>query len=142
MRMNYKMPNRIKNLCTKEFLIVFKKELMKVFDFITEDSTAWSDYFHVESTGGFYTALENACNNHPYRHMGIGIWRYARSLDWYDGDLFDDELINLMVKHNIIKAGSVEDYESGYDDYYKNTECETIYIKDISGGKVYRREYK
>lgn len=141
MRPNYKIPNRIKNLCTKDFLTIFKKELMQTFDFLTEDSTAWSDYFHLESTCGFYTALENACNNHPYKHMGTGIWRYANSLDWYDGDLFDDELINLMVKYGVIKEGSVEDYESSYDEYYENAEYEMIYIRDVSGGKAYRREY-
>lgn len=142
MRENYKIPNRIKNLCTSKFLFIFKEELMKVFNTITDDSTAWSDYFHIESTCGFYRALENACNRHPYPHMGIGIWRYARSLDWYNGDLFDDELVNLMVNQGIIKDGSAEEYEDGYDEYYKDAEYEMIYIKDVSGGKAYRREYK
>ena len=142
MTKNYKIPNRIKNLCTEEFLEIFKQELMKVFDCLDDESTAWSHYFHIESTCGFYDALKIACEKHPYQHMGVGIWRYARSLDWYDGDLFDDELINLMVKYGVIKNGSLEEYESVYEEFYKDKDCDLEYICDVSGGKAYRKCYK
>ena len=113
MNQNYKIPNRIKNLCTKEFLILFKQELINKFKYLTEDSSYWSDYCYVTSTYGFQEALENACVKHPYSHMGKGIMNYVETLDWYDYDIFCDDLVMLMVKCGVIEKGFLdEDDES------------------------------
>ena len=113
MNQNYKIPNRIKNLCTEEFLTLFKQELINKFTYLTEDSTYWSDYCYVTSTYGFQEALENACERHPYLHMGKGIMNYVETLDWYDYDIFCDDLVMLMVKCGVIEKGFLdEDDES------------------------------
>ena len=108
MNQNYKIPNRIKNLCTEEFLMVFKQELINKFKYLTEDSTYWSDYCYVTSTCGFQEALENACVKHPYNHMGKGVMNYVKTLDYYDYDIFCNDLVMLMVKCGVIEKGFLD----------------------------------
>ena len=105
MNQNYKIPNRIKNLCTEEFLTLFKQELINKFKYLTEDSTYWSDYCYVTSTYGFQEALKNACEKHPYSHMGKSIMNYVETLDCYDYDIFCNDLVMLMIKCGIIEKG-------------------------------------
>ena len=113
MNQNYKIPNRIKNLSIEEFLMVFKQELINKFKYLTEDSTYWSDYCYVTSTCGFQEALENACEKHPYSHMGKSIMNYVETLDCYDYDIFCNDLAMLMVECGVIEKGFLdEDNES------------------------------
>lgn len=115
---NYKkLPNRKKAILTNEFLITFKRELINIFakndirqdreplDY--ENGTYWSFYQAVESTCGFYEALENACKKH---NITKAIYEYSKNMNWYESDTFDSNLTELMVKRGIIKEGKIEDY--------------------------------
>ncbi|MGL5329953.1 MAG: hypothetical protein ACRDD7_11840 [Peptostreptococcaceae bacterium] len=141
MKDNYKIPSRISRLMTKEFLHIFKSKLDEVFQ-LEPDATAWSCYYHLESTGGWYDAFNYACDNHPSPHLGVGIKRYYNTLDWYDGDIFDDELAELMVKKGVIKKGEIPDY--GFDDMsYLEEWLDYIWEFDRrgSGCKIYKKKY-
>jgi AAA15 family ATPase/GTPase len=111
----YKIPNRKKKLLTKEFLQTFKNELDKVFH--EDDNEAdlskrnyINAYQHIESTSGFEKALQIACEKH---NLTKAIYDYQNKLQWYDSDLFDGELMDIMLEKSIIEEGSPS--ESWYD---------------------------
>jgi len=101
-RFSYKIPNRIKALMSDQFLKDFKLELHKIFP-ISDDATYWSDYSHVATTFGWNQAFNKACEKHGSN--GVGLQRYYNKLPWYDSDLFDDEMLLIMVKKRLIKEG-------------------------------------
>jgi len=119
-KFDYKLPKRKKNLMTKEFLQTFKEELDNVFnkDNYPEVRNYWNFYFHMEGTCGFYEALKSACIKH---NLTKAIYEYVCKMPYYDGDLFDDELVWLMVERGIIKEGDVSET---FDDniYYENND--------------------
>ena len=108
---NYKMPNRKKWLLTDEFLKTFKSEMDVIFK-LDDGATMWNSYLHLTSTGGFYEALKTACEKH---NITKAIYEYACKLPWYHSDIFDDELVEIMVERGIIPEGSLDCI---YDDEY------------------------
>lgn len=116
---DYKIPKRKKNLMTKEFLQTFKDEIDNVFSGENypevKQRNYWNFYFNLENTGGFYEALKLACKKY---NLVKAIYMYACKMPWHDSDLFDDELVSLMIKHGIIEEGKIEDYGEEYD--YEN----------------------
>ena len=46
---------------------------------------------------------------HPYVHMGKGVMNYVETLDWYDYDIFCDDLVTLMIKCGIIAEGILDE---------------------------------
>lgn len=96
----YRFPNRKLKLLTDEFLTSFRDELDKVFN--SAGSTYKEFYIHMGGTGGFYDALKEASIKHNVKKA---IYDYACYLPWYQSDLLDDELMQLMVNRGIIKEG-------------------------------------
>ncbi len=107
---NYKLPKRKRNLITKEFLQTFKQELDNIFnkdEYVPiEKRNYWNTYQLLESTGGFYEALKSACIKH---NLTKAIYKYSSKMPWYDSDIFDDELLLLMVERGVIEEGSVDE---------------------------------
>jgi len=116
------LPNRKKKLLTKEFLQTFKEELIKVFsendkrnnrNIDYENETYYGFYGEVESTGGFYKALKNACEKY---NLTKAIYQYAQKMPWYDSDIFDDDLVLQMVEKGVIKEKCDNDFIADYDE--------------------------
>jgi hypothetical protein len=119
---DYKLPKRKKNLITKEFLQTFKQELDDVFNDKpkVKQCNYWNFYTHIENTSGFYKALLNTCEKH---NLTKAIYIYACKLHWYDSDMFDSELVLLMVKYGVIEEGNISEL---YYDYENDKDYELI----------------
>lgn len=102
----YKIPKRKKWLFTDEFLQSFKDEIDLIYK-LDETATMWNTYLHITSTTGFYKALEIASRKH---NITKAIYEYACKLPWYNSDVFDGELVEIMVQRKIISEGSLDDY--------------------------------
>jgi len=121
------LPNRKRNLLTKEFLQTFKKELIKIdtehnekydrppLDY--EKETYYSFYGQVAGNGLFYEALRNACEKH---NLIKAIYNYAQKLPWYDSDCFDDDIVVEMMNKGLIEKDT---------DYYKAEYDESAYMQ-------------
>ncbi|MFY8262962.1 hypothetical protein ACOT7R_08700 [Clostridium perfringens] len=129
------LPNRKKKLLTKEFLTDFRDELIRLdrednakcgnireMDYEREDYTTFCG--QIEGSRLFYKALKNACKKH---NLTKAIYEYAKKMEWYDSDYFDDDLVLEMVHKGVIEydAGYLkelmesEDYDEEDDDTYK-----------------------
>lgn len=107
-RYTYKMPNRKKWLLTPAFLEDFRAELDKIYP-PPENKKAnyWNHYVGQESTGGFYQALSITSKKH---NVTKAIYEYALDLPWYESDLFDYQLVILMIERGAIEEGDIEEY--------------------------------
>ena len=94
----YKIPQEIKEKFTKEFMADFLINLAQVFNL--KEPISYSDNIvYLESTGGWVVAFRNAC----LKHNITDVFLYYGGLKWHDGDLFNDELGNLLVEYGLIK---------------------------------------
>lgn len=93
----YSIPKNIKKLITKEFCIQFVKELHCISGLSLEDF----DYDSVgywEGTGGWMEAFANACR----KTKNDELLKYYYTLEWFDSDLFDCELTNILIEHKLL----------------------------------------
>ena len=95
----YKIPQEIKAEFTKDFMTYFLARLAIVFDL--EESMLCAEYlFNLESTVSWGKSFKCACQKYNLEY----IWVYYDQLAWYDSDLFDDELVDLLVDYGLIKG--------------------------------------
>lgn len=105
------LPKRKKHLLTKEFLQTFKGELIKEeikfrkrnnYEQIDDYDKETYDSFYWWITGSelYYSALKRACEKH---NIVKAIYDYARKLPWYDSDCLEDDILQEMIKQDIIK---------------------------------------
>lgn len=95
----YKIPQEIKVEFTKEFMTYFLARLAIVFDL--EDSMLDAEHlFNLEGTCGWVVEFKNACQKYNLEYIFV----YYDQLEWYDSDLFDDELGNLLVDYGLIRG--------------------------------------
>jgi len=139
------LPNRKKAILTNEFLQTFKDELISIF---TEDDvkqgrepldyankTYYGFYDGIEVSSGFYKALKIACEKH---NLTKAIYKYENNMAWYDSDMFDSDLTELMVERGIIEKGN---YSELYGD--DSSKDEMTAYKLVKRFKVYNVvEYK
>ncbi len=107
---DYKIPDRILNDIPTYFYAAFAGELFSVFGpVIFKKPDTDDDYglFYVEGTAGWVTAFRSVASR-----LGLS-WlnSYYDSLDWFDSDLFDDQIGDLLIKE-FIKAN-----HSGANEY-------------------------
>lgn len=93
----YKMPKEIKDVITPAFCIQFMKELHHVWGFSLEDFDYDSVSF-CEGTGGWFESLTSTCR----KTNNDKLIKYYNSLDWYDSDLFDAELTEMLVNYKLL----------------------------------------
>lgn len=94
----YKIPQEIKAEFTKEFMAYFLARLAITFDL--EESMLCSEYlFNLEGTYGWSKSFKGACQKYNLEYVFV----YYDQLEWYDSDLFDDELGILLVDYGLIK---------------------------------------
>lgn len=92
----YTIPDEIKKLMTYDFLKEFRNQLFIVFDLSLD---TYADIIQgIESTAGWANALEDACHNTGKDD----IWSYWDSLEWYDSDMFDWELSDMLIENRLI----------------------------------------
>ena len=127
----YTMPENIKSLITDDFLKEFRNQLFRIHEHYSLDTFADEGIPMNTSTAGWYAALGKAClvtNN-------LELFDYWRSLEWYDSDIFDGELADMLVDRKFILP-SIDEiiYEKlgiESDDLRICGECGKLYTKDM-----------
>ncbi|RNB59441.1 hypothetical protein EDM57_04680 [Brevibacillus gelatini] len=107
----YQMPDGIRNQLTKELLIDFHNNLVKIFK-PTEYIDYINFYIYIESTFGWDEAFKEACKVHNKEWL----YEYSRHLPWYEHDLFCDDVGELMVQLEVIEEGEPLELEDVYEE--------------------------
>ena len=102
--LEYNIPEDIKKLITKEFLIEFRKQLFIINKYSLRDFVDEGVCINT-STSGWYTSFYNACVNTNLNKLV----EYQKTLDWYDSDIFDSEITNMLADNNLILNMSILD---------------------------------
>ena len=127
----YSIPENIKALITDDFLREVRNQLFRIHEHYGLDTFADEGIPMNTSTAGWYAALGKAClitNN-------LELFDYWRKLEWYDSDIFDGELADMLVDKKLILP-SIDDiiYEKlgiKSDDLVCCDECGKLYTKDM-----------
>ena len=127
----YNIPNEIKVLITDEFLKEFRNQLFRIHEYYSLDTFADEGIPINTSTAGWYAALGKAC----LETNNLELFDYWRSLEWYDSDIFDGELADMLVDRKFILP-SIDEiiYEKlgiKSDDLRVCGECGKLYTKDM-----------
>ena len=96
-RVEYMIPPHIKQLITDSFLKEFRNQLFRIFEFGL-DTFAECGIPADTSTSGWFAAFGKAClltNNEE-------LLNYWRTLPWYDSDIFDGELADMLIDRKFI----------------------------------------
>ena len=96
---SYEFPDEVKKLITKEFLTTLRYEICKIENL--EGFTSWDEYNN-ESTAGWYVAFGMAC----MRTKNDELFKHAKSLEWFEYDIFGAKLTDLMDKEKIYPFGN------------------------------------
>lgn len=95
---DYKIPEDILARFPDEFWKVFTEELNKTFDcdifasYPENNGDRVLDY--ITGTIGWVNAFKKTCEHFSL----IDIWEYYGKLEWYDSDVFDNEICSLLEK--------------------------------------------
>ncbi|MFJ8528577.1 hypothetical protein [Bacillus sp. NPDC094106] len=86
---------------TLDFLKDFKKNVDTIFELDNADTllTYENTYIHLECTIGWWEAVKTTCKEHDLHDLSD----YYNNLNWMKSDVFDLELSNLLLTHDIIK---------------------------------------
>ena len=118
MNENYKCPEWIINKFTKEIMLEFKVKLCDVFSKSLDGSTELTQFYidGISSTYGWSDAFKYICNKFNLQD----VLEYQDKLDWYDWDIFVDDINNLLFDFGIVRRVTDEEYL----EYYGNHEEE------------------
>ena len=93
----YKIPEEIKTRLNKEVMSGFLDNLKRIFKL--DDNKANEELPYLISSVGWGMAFNNICRD----YLLFDVSDYYLKLDWYDSDLFDDELLELLYEYKLIK---------------------------------------
>ena len=119
----YTIPEEIKKLMTYDFLKEFRNQLFAIFELDLE--TYANRLYGFESTVGWANALQDACHNTGKDD----IWNYWNELEWYDSDIFDSELSDMLIENRLILPTLDVILK-----HYLNVGLEDIRVCDYCGG--------
>lgn len=127
----YTIPQEVKNLITREFLTEFRNQLFRIHEYWSLDTFAEEGIPMNTSTSGWHSAFGKACiltkNNELYK--------YHRSLEWYDSDIFDGELAEMLITEKLILGdlSKVIEEQLGIkeDDLRYCCDCGKLYTDDM-----------
>lgn len=93
----YTIPSNIKNLITDDFLNDFLYQLIRItgispYDF-SDDGIEY-----LSGTCGWDAAFGKACIDTDNKKL----FDYRNSLEWYDSDIFDSEIISILIEKKLI----------------------------------------
>lgn len=127
----YHIPENIKKLVTDEFLKEFRNQLFRIHEYYKLDTFAEFGIPFNTGTSGYGTAFFKAC-------MLTGseeLYNYSRTLPWYDADLFDSEIADMLIERHFILGylSDVIEQQLGikYEDTAMCCDCHGLYPKDM-----------
>lgn len=127
----YTILDNIKNLITDDFLKEFRSQLFRIHNNYGLDTFAENGIPMNTSTGGWVAALYKACMLTHKEEL----FDYWRTLPWYDSDIFDGELAEMLVKKRFILGNldKVIEQQLGIklDDLRYCNDCGKLYSKDM-----------
>ena len=127
----YAIPDNIKNLITDDFLKEFRNQLFRIHEHYSLDTFADFGIPTNTSTGGWYASFGKACLL-THKEELLDYWR---TLPWYDSDIFDGELANMLVAKGFILDDLTKVIEEQLgiksDDIVMCNECGKFYSKDM-----------
>jgi len=97
----YSIPQEWKDIIDLNFLKQFREELFKL-KYISLGSFYQDTTNYYGGTSGWDVALKLTCIN----TNKVNLYKYYRTLPWYDSDLFDYDLSEMLMESNIIMKGS------------------------------------
>lgn len=124
----YTIPDEIKEMMTYDFLKEFRNQLFTVFDFDLETNA--NTLYGIESTNGWANALKAACHNTGKDD----IWNYWNELEWYDSDVFDSELSDMLIENRLFLPTLEVIFKN-----YLNIELEDLRVCD-NCGRLFTRD--
>lgn len=101
---DYRMPEEIRKEFTREMMSCFLEELIDTFDYMPSKPTYYDHIVYIESTYGWHKAFKKMCISYGLED----IYSYYNYLEWYDSDMFDGELSDLLLEYGLIEEGEVE----------------------------------
>lgn len=127
----YTIPRDIKNLITDDFLKEFRNQLFRIHEYYSLETFAEDGIPMNTSTSGWFAAFGNACLL-TNKEVLLDYWR---TLPWYDSDIFDGELADMLIERGFILGdlSSVIEQQLGikHDDLRVCYDCGKLYAKDM-----------
>lgn len=127
---SYTIPEPIKKLITDEFLKEFRNQLFRIHEYYHLGLFADEGIPMNTSTGGWFAAFGKAClltNNEQ-------LLDYWRTLPWYNSDIFDGELAEMLVERGFI----LDDLSKVIEEQLGIKESELRVCNDC--GKIYAKD--
>jgi len=127
---SYTIPEPIKKLITDEFLKEFRNQLFRIHEYYHLGLFADEGIPMNTSTSGWFAAFGKAClltNNEQ-------LLDYWRTLPWYDSDIFDGELAEMLVERGFI----LDDLSKVIEEQLGIKESELRVCNDC--GKIYAKD--
>lgn len=126
----YTIPKDIKNLITDDFLKELRNQLFRINSYSLENFAEEGIPMNT-STGGWYAAFGKAC---LLTHKEV-LLDYWRTLSWYDSDVFDDELAEMLIERGFILGDLSKVIEEQLnikqEDLRVCNDCGKLYSKDM-----------
>lgn len=127
----YKIPQDIKKLITDDFLKEFRNQLFRIHEYYSLETFAEYGIPMNTSTSGWFAALGKACLLTHREEL----FDYRRSLPWYDSDVFDSELAEMLIERGFILGDLYKIIEEQLgiksEDLRYCNNCGKIYSKDM-----------
>lgn len=101
----YEIPEKYKALLTREFLVKFAESLLMFFP-NANTSYMW---FWLESTSGWVEAFTRTAKTYEPHDKYQELLDYYSSLEWYDFDMFNDEVLDLAVEFGVVSCADTYD---------------------------------
>lgn len=124
----YEMPKEYKDMCTIDFLTELRNQLFRMHEYYHLGLFADEGIPINTSTAGWYAAFGKAC----ILCDKLELLKYHKTLEWFDSDIFDDELSNMLIDNHLIL-----DFHEAYFKKYLNLEYEKDYDYCVDCGKYY-----
>ena len=127
----YTIPEHIRNLVTDDFLKEFRNQLFRIHDYYSLDLYADHGIPMNTSTAGWFAAFGKACLV-THKEEILDYWR---TLPWYDSDIFDGELADMLVERKFILDDSSKVIGQllgiNPDDIVECCDCGKVYTKEM-----------
>ena len=137
----YTIPEHIQKLITDDFLRELRNQLFRLHPHYSLETFAEWGIPESTSTFGWTTAFGKAC----LMTHNEAILDYWRALDWYDSDIFDDLLAQMLIDRHFILGDVSKIIEEKLGIPEKDLkvccDCGKLYTKDMMV-KLTRREKK
>lgn len=101
----YEIPEKYKALLTREFLLKFAESMLTFFP----DANTSYMWFWLESTSGWVEAFTRTAKAHKPHDKYQELLDYYLGLEWYDFDMFNDEVLDLAVMSGVVSCADSGD---------------------------------